>query len=116
MLDYMDIGGEPAAEECFPFTEVGHEQFNAAKSKKVCRIFIEQIRRQLGDEPFGASLRVKTFHHEHGDYHEVVCYYNDNDADAADYAMKCQNEMPQKWDEEALKELEKAELTTLVNK
>jgi len=35
----------------------------------------------------------------------VVCNYEDSIQEAIDYAMRCESECPEYWDEEAKKEL-----------
>jgi hypothetical protein len=72
-----------------------------------CRAFIEQLRRQFGQEPEGAQLSVKSNPHDFGPYYEVVCYYDVGNTKAADYAWNLEANMPDKWDSWALDYLAK---------
>lgn len=102
MRDYLTIGPTPAEEEC---EQIGSPNYSASKAKIESQVFINQIRRTLGEEPFGAALRVKSFPHDFGTYTEVVCYFEDSNEKATEYAFKCESESPGFWDEEAKREL-----------
>ncbi len=99
--DYVDIGSVPAAEDC----EVQGPNYDVRKAKFECNTFIHQLRRMFGDEPEGARLKIKGNPHDFGTYYEVVCYYDDENEVAADYAFQCENEMPEHWDDKAQIEL-----------
>ncbi len=64
-----------------------------------CRAYIQAIRKVLGEEPVGARLAVKSFPHDFGMYHEVVCFYDDNFPESVDYALLCEAEAPTTWAE-----------------
>ncbi len=98
---WIDIGPTPADEPC----EQAGPQYQAVKAVAECKIFERQLRRQLGDEPGTAELRVKSQSHDFGTYHEVVCYFDDTDEVGMEYAFKCENESPAKWDDIAKQEL-----------
>jgi hypothetical protein len=100
MRDYISIGSSPCEEDC---AQVGSPDYEKS-SRKECKAYLNQIRREFGEEPPGAILRIKAFPHDFGTYHEVVCVFDDNDEEATEYAFQC--ECPSStWDEEALKEL-----------
>lgn len=101
MQDYLEIGSSPAAEQC---VQVGEDNYQT-RSRMECKIFIKQIRRQLGAEPSGAFLRVRSNPHDFGSYQEVACYFKDDMPDAVEYAYRCESEVSEIWDEEARKEL-----------
>ena len=101
MRDYMNIGCSPASEDC---AQVGAEDYYP-RAVNECKALIGQLRRELGEEPFGARLRVEAFPHDFGTYHEVVCEYNEEYEDAEEYAFRCESELPDRWDAEARKEL-----------
>ena len=102
MRDYMTICTSPVSEDC---AQVGADDYEV-RSRKECKAFIQQLRRQFGDEPALACLSVRIFPHDFGSYREVVCYYDDDDEEGRDYAFKLESETPARWDEEAKKELE----------
>ncbi|MDO8637597.1 MAG: hypothetical protein Q7R34_15420 [Dehalococcoidia bacterium] len=57
------------------------------------------IRKKLGPEPEGASLGIKSNPHDFGTYYEVLCYYDDENEEAAAYAYRCESESPTHWEE-----------------
>lgn len=101
MRDYLTIGATPPGEEC---AQVGSDGYYE-RAKKECRAFLNQLKRQFGDEPKGADLRVKGFSHDFGTYYEVVCYYDEESEEAADYAFRLESETPEEWDAAARQEL-----------
>jgi len=100
MRDYITIGSSPASEDC---AQVGSENY-AEQMRKETKAYIGQIRREFGPEPDGARLTVKSFPHDFGCYHEVVCYYDDTLPESVEYAFKveCPSE---NWDRQARAEL-----------
>jgi len=100
-MDYIEIGSSPCDEDC---AQLGSDNYYE-QSHKECKAFINQLRRQFGDEPDGAKLRIKSNNHDFGTYYEVVCYFEEDNKKAIDYALKCEGKTPANWDEEALIEL-----------
>lgn len=66
MRDFINIGSTPCEEDCqqVPYT-------NPELARKESLAFIEAIRKKLGPEPVGASLKIKSFSHDFGTYHIV---------------------------------------------
>lgn len=104
MRDYMEIGSSPTEEDCIM---VSKDVDYIPEMRRQARIFRDQLVRQFGNPPVGASLLVKTFHHDFGPYMEVVCYFDDTIEASEEYALKIEGNTPEKWDEESLKELRK---------
>ena len=96
MRDYLTIGPTPWEEPC---AQVGAPEY-ARNARAECRRFIQQLRQTFGPEPTGAQLAVKAFPHDFGTYHEVVCYYETDIQASVDYASRCEEEMPARWEEE----------------
>ena len=101
MRDYLEIGSVPADEQC---EQLG-PNYDEKKARKECRVFINQLRRIHGPEPFGANLKVKSNPHDFGTYYEVACYYDDENEEAMNYAFNCED-IPENWDDEAKRELQ----------
>lgn len=101
MKDYVTIGCTPSGEDC---AQVGRDDYYE-RMRKETQAFVHQLRRQFGEEKYPARLSVKGFPHDFGTYHEVVCYYDDEDEDSVNYAFKLESEMPEYWDEQAKHEL-----------
>jgi hypothetical protein len=95
MRDFLNIGSTPCNEDC---AQVGAHDYTE-RAVPECRRFIEVIRAKLGPEPEGARLAVKAFPHDFGTYHEVICYFEDSNPVAVEYAFKCESEAPATWDE-----------------
>ena len=93
MRDFLNIGPVPCDEEC---AQVGCENYKKLAMDE-CFKFIDVIRKKLGNEPKGADLIVKAFPHDFGTYYEVVCYYDDQNEKATEYAFKCESDSPTTW-------------------
>lgn len=100
-IDYVVIGSSPYDEDC---AQVGTPDYSSK-----CKLELNEFRRQLiekfGEPPFGARLRIKSFPHDFGTYHELVVEYNDNNEEAEDYAFKLEDHGIDTWDAEAKKNL-----------
>lgn len=101
MRDTLIIGSSPANEDC---AQVGTDDYGS-RARKECSAFIELIRRKLGPEPEGASLRIKGQAHDFGTYYEVAVSYDDTNEKATNYAYKVESKAPMKWDAQAKVEL-----------
>jgi hypothetical protein len=98
MKDYLTIGSAPCEEDCVC---VSTDMPYLTEMREESRRFIDLIRRVLGPEPGSARLAIKTFDHDYGPYVEVVCYFDDQDEAAVEYAFKCESEAPSKWDSQS---------------
>lgn len=101
MKDYIVIASSPIAEDC---AQVGSQDYQI-RDMKECRVFRNQLIRVFGEEPDNAKLVIKTFRHDFGNYHKVCVLFEENDAEGIAYAFKLEGNTPEKWDEEARKEL-----------
>jgi hypothetical protein len=95
MREHITVGPSPADEPCVQLGEEGYE----LRARAECGRFIELIRRRLGREPPGASLTTKGFHHDHGTYFEVVCYFDPRLPLSVDYAFNVENNAPTRWED-----------------
>jgi hypothetical protein len=66
--------------------------------------FIRQLRRHFGPEKGTARFAILWQPHDFGTYGEVVCYFDDEDEEGANYAYDSE-ECPEHWDDEAKEEL-----------
>lgn len=111
MLDLIHLGPTPAEEPC---EQLGRD-YDEEKARKECRAFISQLRRVMGREPKGATLKIKKNPHDFGTYLDVVCEYSSLYKEARDYALRCEEDMPSRWDAVALLELAGITADTLWN-
>lgn len=93
-MDYLTLGSTPPEEDC---AQVGQPDYNE-RSQRECKRFIALLRRTFGPEPEGARLAIKLFPHDFGSYREVVCYYENNNPKAIEYAFRCESETPATWE------------------
>lgn len=100
-MDYTVIGSSPVNEPC---AQVGCDDY-PQRARRECRALIGQLIRIFGEPPPGAQLGIKSFPHDFGTYCEVVCLFDPSDLDAMDYAYRCEDGLPDRWDEEARTEL-----------
>jgi len=96
----LELGSCPYDEDGADITRPGF----AERAKRECAALIEQIRRQFGPEPPGTELKTQPKSHEAGTYYEVVVEYGDEDGEA--YALRVEDNLPARWDEEAKRVLE----------
>lgn len=102
MRDFVYIAPTPVDEDC---AQVGTDNY-MERARKECNAFRNQLRRVFGAEPEGAEIKIKREDgHDAGSYLEVVCWYNENYPESVDYAFKLEGETPERWDEEAKREL-----------
>lgn len=96
--DFIYISSTPVDEDC---AQVGSDNY-MERARKECNVFRDQLRRQFGAEPEGASIKIKREDgHDAGSYLEVVCHYDDELPASVDYAFKLEGETPEKWDDVA---------------
>jgi len=93
MKNYLEIGPSPIEEDC---VQVGEENY-ADRAREECNRFVQLIREELGKEPEGARLAVKSFPHDFGTYFEVVCWYDEDLPETVEYAFRCESDAPVRW-------------------
>ena len=101
MKDYLNIGPTPANEDCAQFRTAGYKE----AALRECNRFIQQLRKQFGIEPEGASLKVQSFPYDgsnFGDidyYYEVVCEFDENIPESVEYAYHCESDAWNDWED-----------------
>jgi hypothetical protein len=99
--EHLDIGSSPPMESC---VQVGSEGYSK-QARFECRLYIELLRRTVGPEPEGARLSIASNPHDFGTYLSVRCYYDPTHPLALEYALRCEAEGPEEWDDLAREEL-----------
>ncbi len=100
MMSYVYLGCVPAMESCA----------NAIKqpdqSRRECRAYKHQLLRLFPiPKDMPAKIVVKGSQHDYGIYYEVAARYDDTNADAMHFAYGVEAQLPQTWDEQAVREL-----------
>lgn len=95
MRDLTYCGTAPPDEPC---AQVGAPDYYE-RARAECAAWRNALRLRFGPEPEGARLAIKTNAHDFGSYLEVVCYFEEGNEAAADYAYKCEGEGPATWEE-----------------
>ena len=75
MRDYIEIGPNPAEEEC---AQVGQDDYYE-KAREEGKRYIRALIHYFGEPPALSGLRLKEFPHDFGSYFEVCVYFDDND-------------------------------------
>ncbi len=95
MRDYINIGPTPAGESC---VQVGDPDYHE-KAKEECKRFLKQLKNTFGEPPEGARLGIKSFDHDFGIYHEVVCYFDTENEESMEYCFDIEANTPEYWEE-----------------
>jgi len=93
--DIIYLGPCPADEEAAQSVDADF----AARNKAECLLYIQAIKRKLGEPPDGAVLKIKTENHEFGPYREVVCEVDSNNEAAVQWAYMAEDKAPTTWAE-----------------
>ena len=96
--DYLTLGPTPAAENC---QQIG-PNFEPFKARLEMIAYIDQLKRQFPQWiEQKIYFRTKTFNA--GEYSEVVVWFDDLNEESCSNAFDVENNIPEKWDEEAKK-------------
>ena len=102
MRDELYLGPVPLEEDCSQVGSIGYNE----RSRVECRAYINQLRREFGEPPEGAALKIKACPHDFGTYHEVVVVFDDvMYPESADWAFNLEDKLPLRWDSTAQAEL-----------
>lgn len=102
-IEYIELGPTPCAEDC---AQLGSHDYRYRAGKEM-RAYINQLYRQFTEAAErGVSFKIKWFNHDFGSYAEVCAYWDMDDRFATEYAYFVDANIPENWDEEAIKELE----------
>ena len=91
----IPLGPVPARESSAQAGESDYE----ARAFVECRRHVALLQRVIGPEPDGARLRVRRSERDCDPYLDVVVEYDDGNAVARAYAIRCDREAPTRWEE-----------------
>lgn len=101
MREEIYLGPVPLEEDC---SQVGSIDY-LKRSRIECKAYVNQLKRKFGEPPFGGALIIKECPHDFGTYLEVVAVFDDLYPDSARWAFEVEENLPMRWDEEALIDL-----------
>lgn len=101
MIDTIDIDTTPIHEDC---AQVGTPDYER-RARLECEVMKRQLVRQFGEPPLGCSIHRITNPHDFGDYYSLEIRFRDDREECVDWAFEVEGNLPERWDEEALREL-----------
>ena len=97
LLDYVSLGPCPCGEEA---VQVGEPDY-LPRAVEQSRRYIKLLKEKLGSEPGTAMFNIKYNSHDFGTYVDVVCYFDNNDQEGREFAVRAERCAPTKWGNEA---------------
>jgi hypothetical protein len=98
MKDYIELGPTPVDEDA---AQIKVQDDFLIQNLLECKAYKAQL---LRTSP-GADVRIKSFRHEFGTYHEVCIYFDPADEAECERAFNLEGSTPLEWDDEARAEL-----------
>jgi len=103
-METLELGFAPHAEDC---AQVGQEGY-PERARRECRALRNQLVRAAAAAgvvvPEG-MLVIKSSSHDFGTYYELVAKFADDDEPACEVALWLEENMPERWDDAAKREL-----------
>jgi hypothetical protein len=99
--DELSLGCTPTDEPC---ASVGKDDYYEL-SKIEARVFAKQLLREFPNKPEGVSFKIKSNPHDFGTYYDLTIRFPENYDEAVDYAFNIENNLPERWDEISISEL-----------
>jgi hypothetical protein len=99
-MEWIAIGNAPR-EESIPVTPSNQD----SPAKEIAEVFARQLVRHFGPPPVGARITVERVRDHASTMYWAVCRYDPADDAAFDYAWRCSEEVPKRWDKVARREL-----------
>ena len=103
MKDSLNLSPTPIGEDC---AQLGAPDYYSVAKKEII-VFISQLIREHGEPPRGARYRITNNPHDFGTYYDLNIEFDDENDEASEYAYKVEGDLPEYWDEIAIKELDK---------
>jgi hypothetical protein len=94
----------PHDEECVQIGSDNYSEWSRLEAKCLIRQLLEKV----GHSKEGGFLNIKSCDHDFGTYYDIAVYYLLDSADDEQWALEIENAIPEKWDEQSLKELKEA--------
>lgn len=104
MIEYIEIGPNPCEEDC---AQLGTPDYRRISNIEM-NAYIGQLCREFSNLLDDVDFGKKWFNHDFGSYGEVVVYYNPENEASAKAAFFIESNLPIRWDEEAIIDLNNA--------
>lgn len=97
-FDYLNLGSSPYEEDCI---QVSQYIDYIIPMKQECNRFKELLENKF---PIPQNLigqvyfKIKTYHHDFGDYSEVAIIFNDNIDEAIQFVYNVESNLPATWE------------------
>jgi hypothetical protein len=96
--DFLYLGPVPCDENC---AQVGEDDYLRI-SKIEMAAYVDQLYRMFPEAGDMLLIAPKWFNHDFGRYGEVVVFYDEDDDEAFNLALKIESNLPMQWDTEAI--------------
>lgn len=104
-VDSIYLGETPCDEPC---QQYGTDHYDSRLAKAECIALMNQIERIIGKPADGAWFKVVKEPHSNGNTLSLHVFYRSDIPAAVEYAFAAEENYPEAWDSEALKELHRA--------
>lgn len=96
-MEWFDFDTVPIEEECTPVGEPNALEKMKNEVKRTKALLIQKF----GEPPIGVLIRAHCNEHDFGPYYSLRVYYNPNLPEAVAYAIACEAEFPETWEDTA---------------
>ncbi len=96
-MEWFDFDTVPYEEQCAQVGEPNALQKMKDEVKRTKALLIQKF----GEPPIGVLIRPHRNEHDFGSYFSLRLYYNPNLPDAVAYALACEAEFPETWEDTA---------------
>jgi hypothetical protein len=91
MRDFIELGSAPSCEEC---VQLDKNKPYLDEMREECFKYKQLLIKMFPEGWFN----IKTFHHDFGDYLEVVIWYDNEDEKQVEYAYMVEANLPEYWE------------------
>ena len=95
MREYITLGPTPCEEAC---AQAGSDNY-ATESTKETKRYIALLQKLFPNPTQDNAFNRKAFPHDFGTYHEVVVWYDTNNAESVKFAFHVEANLPANWED-----------------
>ena len=94
-MDWFDFDTVPIEEKCAQVGDPDALRKMREEAKRTKSLLLQKF----GEPPIGVLIRPHRNEHDFGPYLSLRVYYNPNLGDAVAYALACESDFPETWDD-----------------